>query len=83
MPGALASHPDGSTLAATVTCGRTAGRRAVRRSGSSRRMRPVLIIAGELVRAARSGPRETWHPAALDGLAYVRAPRVAKASTTE
>ena len=46
-------------------------------------MMPVLIIAGELVRAARSGPRETWHPAALDGLAYVRAPRVARASTTE
>jgi len=48
-----------------------------------RRMMPVLIIAGELVGAARSGPRETWHPAVLDGLAYVRAPRVAKAHTSE
>ena len=48
-----------------------------------RRMRPVLSIAGELVGAARSGPRERWHPAVLDGLAYVRAPHVAKAPTTE
>jgi len=76
---ALASRPDGSTLAGTVTCG--CG--AARRSGSRRRMRPVLSIAGELAGAARSGPRERWHPAVLDGLAYVRAPHVAKACTTE
>jgi len=50
---------------------------------SRRRMMPVLIIAGELVRAARSGPRETWHPAAPDGTSSVRAPHVAKALTTE
>src|SRR5258708_6589336 len=38
---------------------------------------------GRAGRAARSGPRETRHPAALDGLAYVRAPRVAKGLTPE
>jgi hypothetical protein len=43
-----------------------------------RRMMPVLIIAGELAWAARSDPRETWHPAALDGTSSVRAPHVAK-----
>ena len=41
-------------------------------------MMPVLIIAGELAWAARSRPRETWHPAALDGTPCVRAPHVAK-----
>jgi hypothetical protein len=41
-------------------------------------MMPVLIIAGELGRAPRSGPRETRHPAALDGTSSVRAPHVAK-----
>ncbi len=44
---------------------------------SRRRMMPVLIIAGGLVRAARSGPRETGHPAALEGTSSVRAPHVA------
>jgi hypothetical protein len=48
-----------------------------------RRMMPVLIIAGELARAARSGPRETGHPAALDGTSSVPAPHVAKAQTSE
>jgi len=48
-----------------------------------RRMMPVLIIAGELVRAARSGPRERWRPAVLDGLAYVRGPHVANGSIRE
>jgi len=47
-----------------------------------RRMMPVLSIAGELVGAARSGPRETWHPGRA-GRACVRAPRVAKAHTSE
>jgi hypothetical protein len=48
-----------------------------------RRIMPVLIIAGELAGAARSGPRERWHPAVLEGTSSVRAPHVAKAHTTE
>jgi hypothetical protein len=50
---------------------------------SRRRMLPVPFIAGELVGAARSGPRERWHPAVLEGTSSVRAPPVAKAHTTE
>ena len=53
MASALASRPDGSTLAGAVTCGCAAGAPDCPQEWPRRRVMRVLIIAGELVGAER------------------------------